>query len=326
VRIAEAGGRLDRLLESSLPGFSRSQIKRLADQGRVRVNGVPAKAGHPLREGEELEVALPEPIREGGPLPEPIPLSVVYEDESLLVVEKPAGMVVHPGAGVRTGTMVNALLGRGTKLSGLGMPHRPGIVHRLDKGTSGLLVVAKTDTIHRALAADLAARRMSRRYLALVWGCPDPPRGTIRRSLARSRVDRRRIRVVPSGGREAVTRYEVAGTWSGISLVHLALDTGRTHQIRVHFKSLGHPVFGDPEYGGRKRSLPGRSREERERVRAALACLARQALHAATLGFRHPASGEPFSFTSAAPDDIQGAARALGIPPRTLGPVDTEDP
>jgi len=291
----------------------------------VRVDGSPVKAGHALREGEDLLVLLPEPESSGaGPRPESLPLRIVFEDDDLLVVDKEAGMVVHPGAGTRSGTLVNALLGRGTKLSSLGAPDRPGIVHRLDKGTSGLLVVAKTDTIHRALSEDLVARRISRRYLALVWGAPDPPRGTISRPLARSRADRRRMRVVRSGGRDAVTRYVVAGTWDGISVVRLALETGRTHQIRAHFKSLGHPVFGDPEYGGRPRSLPGRTREAEARVRQALGCLARQALHAATLAFRHPGNGVPLAFTSAAPDDMEGAARALGIPPQALVPPDTE--
>lgn len=326
VRKPEAGGRLDRFLDSSLPGLSRSQVKRLVDRGLVQVDGNAVKAGHALREGETVTVQIPEPIPGDGPRPESIPFRVVFEDESLLVVDKPPGLVVHPGAGTRTGTLVNGLLGRGTTLSGLGAPDRPGIVHRLDKGTSGLLVVAKTDDVHRALAEDLAARRVSRRYLALVWGTPDPPRGTISRPLARSRADRRRMRVVSAGGRDAVTHYAVLGTWSGISAVRLTLGTGRTHQIRAHFKSLGHAVFGDPEYGGRPRSAPQRLREERDRIRTALDRLARQALHAAALSFRHPGSGARLSFTSAAPEDMEGAAQALGIPPRTLVAPDTEDP
>ncbi len=314
---AEAGQRLDRFLQSSLEGVTRSQVKKWIEDGRVTVDGAPAKAGHPLKAGEAVEVAVPPPPAIA-PEPELIPVEVVYEDDSLVVVFKPAGMVVHPGAGRATGTLVSALLGRGTALSPVGAPLRPGIVHRLDKGTSGLLVVAKTAAAHLELARALAAREVDRRYVALLWGTPDPGRGRISAGLARSRADRRRMRVVSAGGREAATRYVVR--WSGgtVSAVALALESGRTHQIRAHFKFLGHPVFGDPEYGGRSRRLGTIPAGDRARAEAALRILERQALHAATLGFRHPATGKRLDFESAPPRDMMEAAAVLGAPGRAL--------
>lgn len=309
----EEGGRLDRFLQTALPELTRSRIKRLVTEGYVRVDGSVVKAGHRLRAGERLEVEVPPPPAVT-PEPEDLPVSVVYEDADLLVVDKAAGMTVHPGAGRPGGTLVNALLGRGTPLSPMGAPQRPGIVHRLDRGTSGLLVVAKTEPAHRTLAAALAARGVHRRYWALVWGEPRPASGEIVASLARSRADRRRIRVVASGGRHAVTRYRVLARAPEVSAVALTLETGRTHQIRVHFKHLGHPVFGDPEYGGRGGRVARAVPEVRDRVRRALAALPRQALHAAALAFVHPRTGENLHFESALPDDILRAAVALGVP------------
>ncbi len=311
---AEAGERLDRFVHAGLGDLTRSQIKKLVDRGLVTVNGAPAKAGHLLRDGETVEVEIPPPPAIV-PGPEDIPLDVVYEDDALAVVDKPAGMTVHPGAGRTRGTLVSALLGRGMELSTLGAPLRPGIVHRLDKGTSGLLVVAKTDAAHTALSRALAAREVERRYWALVWGAPAPEIGRITGALARSRADRRRMRVVTRGGREAATRYRVRWSGHGVSALALALETGRTHQIRAHFKHLGHPVFGDPEYGGRQRRASGLAPAERDRARAALARLARQALHAATLAFRHPVDGRRMMFESRLPDDIAEAVRILEVPP-----------
>jgi 23S rRNA pseudouridine1911/1915/1917 synthase len=318
VTTAEAGERLDRLLAlrlaEALPDLTRSRIKRLVEAGRVTVDGTPVKAGHPVRAGERVEVEVPPPPA-AVPEPEEIPLDVVFEDDAVVVVDKPAGMVVHPGAGRSRGTLVNALLGRGTSLSAVGAPFRPGIVHRLDKGTSGLLVVAKTDAAHRRLAAALAAREVKRRYWAMVWGAPTPETGRITGSLARSRADRRRMRVVGSGGREAVTRYRVRWSGNGVSVLVLALETGRTHQIRAHLKHRGYPVFGDPEYGGRSARGFAPPAPERSRIRAALGALDRQALHAALLAFRHPVTGAPMEFTSPLAEDIGRAAALLGVPP-----------
>jgi 23S rRNA pseudouridine1911/1915/1917 synthase len=242
------------------------------------------------------------------PQPETLPLAVVHEDAAIVVVDKPAGMVVHPGAGNATGTLVSALLGRGITLSPVGAPARPGIVHRLDKGTSGLLVVARTAAAHQVLVRALAAREVTRRYWALVWGTWAGERGRIDRPLARSRNDRRRMRVVREGGKPAATRWDLLWKGSGVSALALTLETGRTHQIRAHLAHAGHPVFGDPEYGGRGRG--GRDGAARE----ALALLPRQALHAGRLELLHPVSGRQMSFTSALPEDIQGAADRLAVP------------
>ncbi len=317
VTIAEAGQRLDRFLEATLDGRSRSQIKRLVEAGAVTLARAPAKAGHSIREGDEIAVEIPDPVSE---LPEPqdIPLDVVFEDDDLLVIDKPADLVVHPGAGRPDGTLVNALLGRGTPLSPLGAPFRPGIVHRLDKGTTGLLVVAKTEAAHVDLARQLEARDMERRYWALVWGAPEEDQGRIVGMLARSRADRRRMRVVTRGGRRAATRYTVLWRGEDVSVVTLALETGRTHQIRAHFKHVGHPVVADPEYGGRGKRASGLTGARREGVLAALAALDRQALHAWRLGFVHPTTGKPVQFTSRLPGDIRKAAEALGVPESVL--------
>ncbi len=213
---------------------------------------------------------------------------------------------------------MNALLGRGTPLSTVGAPFRPGIVHRLDKGTSGLLVVAKTDAAHRRLSAALAAREVSRRYWALVWGAPGSETGRITGALARSRADRRRMRVVGTGGREAATRYRVGWSGNGVSVLTLALETGRTHQIRAHLKHQGWPVFGDPEYGGRSVRGFAPSETERSRIRDALRVLDRQALHAALLALRHPVTGVRLEFTSGLAEDIRRAAGLLGVPPGAM--------
>jgi 23S rRNA pseudouridine1911/1915/1917 synthase len=309
---SEAGGRLDRFVQKSIPDLTRSQVKRLIEQGRIRVDGASVKSGHALKTGESIHVLVPPPPAVV-PVPQSLPLAVVYEDDWLLVVDKASGMVVHPGAGRSADTLVNALLGRGTRLSAVGAPFRPGIVHRLDKGTSGLLIVAKEDAAHRALTLALAERRISRRYTALVWGTPAPDRGRITAPLARSRADRRRMRVVPAGGRAAVTHYEVEDSSHGVSLLALALETGRTHQIRAHLKHLDHPVFGDPEYGGRGGRLGGVAAADRGPVREALGRISRPALHAAGLRFEHPATGKTLEFASVLPEDMREAARILGI-------------
>jgi len=314
---SETGRRLDQVLTEALPELTRSQIKRLCVAGLVIVNDIPVKAGHPLREGENILVRIPPPP-EITPEPEDIPLNVVFEDEHLLVIDKPAGLSVHPGAGRHCGTLVNALLGRGTTLSPLGAPVRPGIVHRLDKNTSGLMVVAKTEAAHRVLSEDLAERVMTRRYWALVWGVPHPREDLIDANLARSRSDRRRMRVVHGRGKPARTQYRVISGGQPASAVALQLETGRTHQIRAHFRHLGHPVFGDPDYGGRGRRAEAWPGEIRRLAQKALDRIDRQALHAVRLGFRHPVTGEPMSWESPLPEDIAGAAAILRVPSSAL--------
>lgn len=282
------GSRLDRFLSLQLSGLSRSAVGRLIRDGRVSVDGSPAqKAGLGLRCGMRLRVELPEPSS-ASPQPESIPLTIVFEDEHLVVVNKPAGLVVHPGHGRSSGTLVNALLGRGTALAPVGGVKRPGIVHRLDKDTSGLIVVAKTDQAHRALSEAFAARKVGKRYEALVWGHPEPPRGRIERAIGRSRSHPTRMAVHGTRGRarEAVTLYESLESFPGFSRLSLDLHTGRTHQIRVHMQSIHHPLVGDDRYGGRQwRGV------QDPRKRKALSQFQRLALHATDLTIPHPATG-----------------------------------
>ncbi|MDX2192128.1 MAG: RluA family pseudouridine synthase [Gemmatimonadales bacterium] len=292
--------RLDRFLADQLQ-LSRTQAARLVADGRVRVGGAPARASRMLQRGDAVEVDLPDAEPPRRLVPADIPLAVVFEDEHLAVIDKPAGLVVHPAPGHWEDTLVNALLARGTTLAG-GAAGRPGIVHRLDRDTSGLLVVAKTDRAHRRLGAMLAARRIARSYAALAWGhlaesptCIDAP-------LARHPVERKRMAVV-EGGKPARTDARVLARFGVAELLRLELHTGRTHQIRVHLAHIGHPVVGDPVYGGGgSRRLTGpllAEAQELERL------VPRQALHAARLAFRHPETGEVLSFQSPWPADLR---------------------
>jgi 23S rRNA pseudouridine1911/1915/1917 synthase len=293
---AAAGRRLDQVL-ADLAGVSRAAASRWVDAGRVLVDGRARPRSHRLEGGERLRWEVPEPAPAAEPLPERVPLRVRYEDEHLLVVAKPAGLVVHPGAGHHSGTLVNALLGReGTRLSTVGGSGRPGIVHRLDKDTSGLLLVAKDDRTHRALARDLAAHRIERRYLALAQGHLAAS-GTVDAPLARHPRDRKRMAVVP-GGRRAVTRWRVVQSHPAADLVEATLETGRTHQIRVHLAHLRHPVVGDRSYGA-------------DPTLAARLGLERPFLHAWRLTFRHPADGRELELTEPLPDELENALARL---------------
>lgn len=317
--------RLDKAIARDVPEdahLSRSRLARLIEEGRVRVNDAVAGARDRIAEGDRVTVAVPV-ADDPDTRPEAIPLVIVHEDADLVVIEKPAGMVVHPAPGSPGGTLVNALLHHfGGDLSGVGGERRPGIVHRIDKDTSGLLVVAKSDAAHHGLAAQFEAHSVDRRYRALCHGLPDPGdprlRGVpgvswesgetlkITTRLARHRTDRQRQAVTWAGGRHAVTRLRVMQRLGAAAMIECRLETGRTHQIRVHMAHAGHALIGDPVYGGHRR-LPA------DQPGAALARgFARQALHAATLGFTHPVTGAALSFASPLPDDMAALVSALG--------------
>jgi len=306
----DAGERLDRFLARRLSGLSRSRLKQLIETGRVSESGATlSDPSQKVKAGQVFRLDLP-PVAPATPLGQAMDLAIVYEDEDLIVIDKPAGMVVHPAPGNPDKTLVNALIAHcGESLSGIGGERRPGIVHRLDKDTSGLLVAAKNDAAHQALAADFAARRIDRHYLAVVWGMPAPREGEIEGAIGRHPVDRKRMAVVSRGGRSALTRYRVvAALGLGASLVECRLATGRTHQIRVHLASIGHPLLGDPVYG--KETAERRARLN-PAGRAALAGFRRQALHAASLGFRHPRTGAWLAFESPMPPDLACLINAL---------------
>ena len=288
-----AGQRLD-VAAARITGLSRSQVQRLIEGGLVLVDGRRAKAGRRVRCGETLTVTLPEP-EPAVAVPEALPLEVVYEDGDLLVVNKPRGMAVHPGAGRNRGTLVNALLHHCRDLSGIGGVQRPGIVHRLDKDTSGLLVVAKNDVAHQELARQIKARTVTRRYLALVHGNLTRDRGTVAAPIARHAVHRQKMAVDPARGRPAVTHFRVLRRYGACTLVELRLETGRTHQIRVHMAHIGHPVVGDRRYGPRRPDLG----------------LEGQFLHAAVLGFRHPRTGAYLEFSAPLPRELAAVLERL---------------
>jgi 23S rRNA pseudouridine1911/1915/1917 synthase len=278
-------------------------LKKLVDEKRVVVNGMPTKAGHAVRPGEVIDVSFPAP--EATDLePEDIPLDIVYEDRHLLVVNKPAGMVVHPAYGNMSGTLVNALLAHCLTLSDVGGAKRPGLVHRLDKDTSGLLVVAKDDLTHVALARQLAVRKIDREYRAVIWGHMKQRSGRIEAALGRHPKDRTKMRV-DRDGKLAVTNYEVLDEMTFTSYIKLNLETGRTHQIRVHMTSLGHPVFSDSTYGGRGKQLTGLNPARTKFVNRLFKKFTRQMLHARVLSFQHPATGELYTFEAPIPRDMK---------------------
>ncbi len=333
---AEAGQRLDRVLAARIPEISRSRLKALIQAGQVTCGDATlGDPGRAVKPGETIHVDVPE-AAPAEPQGEAIPLSVVFEDGHLIVIDKPAGLVVHPAAGHATGTLVNALIAHcGASLSGIGGVKRPGIVHRLDKDTSGLLVVAKSDAAHQGLAAQFAAHgsdgRLQRSYRALVWGAPGQLQGRIDAPLGRHPAQRTRMAVVKLAlGRHAATRYVVEEQFrdavTGATLacrLKLDLETGRTHQIRVHLAHIGHPVLGDPVYG---QGFKSSARRLDERGQIALAELGRQALHAAVLGFEHPVTRKQLVFTSPLPDDIARLERALGgaTSRKMLAKIDTK--
>ncbi|MHB8878739.1 MAG: RluA family pseudouridine synthase [Myxococcaceae bacterium] len=295
------GQRLDQFLAATALGLTRSRLKGLIDQGLVTVDGAKAKSARRLKGGEELLVTVPPP-EPATPRAQDLPLTVLYEDRDLVVLDKAAGMVVHPAPGNREGTLVNALLFKVKDLTGVGGELRPGLVHRLDKDTSGCVVVAKGEATLGALQAAFKARSVDKVYLALVHGSP-PAKGTFRTLHGRHPTHRKRFSAKVTRGKLAVTHYRVLERFEGASLVEVTLETGRTHQIRVHFADAGFPLLGDALYGGARRGS--------QKVRLAMAALGRQALHAARLGFAHPRTGKRLELEAKLPDDFEAALAVL---------------
>ena len=314
----KTGSRLDKFLADMLEDFSRTRLKALIDESRVRLADTPAEMlpidpSGKVVEGQVYVVDVPPPTA-ATPLAQSIPLNIVYEDDDVIVIDKPAGMVVHPAPGSPDGTLVNALLGHardtgGGGLSGIGGVERPGIVHRLDKGTSGLMVVAKNDIAHRTLSEQFSERSIERAYYALVWGVPKPSQGEISGNIGRSPSNRKKMAVVKHGGKVALTRFKLVESYAGAaSLVECRLATGRTHQIRVHMATLGHPVIGDPVYGGGGK---GKRKGLSDQAAAQIDNLDHQALHAYLLGFKLNNSKIYYNFNSILPNDINELKETL---------------
>jgi 23S rRNA pseudouridine1911/1915/1917 synthase len=306
----EAGMRLDRLLAQQLPALSRTRLKRLVEEGRVRSAGVALRdPSFKVRPGQDFVLVIPE-AAPAAPAAQKIPLAIRFEDAHLIVIDKPAGMVVHPAPGNPDRTLVNALIDHcGDSLCGIGGVRRPGIVHRLDKDTSGLIVVAKSESAHQALSRDFARRRIERAYLAFAWGVPTPPCGEITGNIGRDPHNRKKMAVVGAGrGKPAVTRYRVVRAYKdAAALVECRLASGRTHQIRVHLAHGGHPLIGDPVYGTRA----GRAVARSGPLGTQIAAFPRQALHARLLGFDHPAGKGHLVFESPLPEDLAGLKNCL---------------
>ncbi len=318
--------RLDKWLAGQLPAMTRTRLKALIEDGQVTCNGTPAtSASGKIRTGESYIITIP-PVEDAIPEPENIPLHILYEDDDLIVLVKPAGLVVHPGSGNWSGTLVNALLHHcKDSLSGIGGVARPGIVHRLDKDTSGVMVVAKNDQTHQGLSAQFSDHSIERAYLALVIGAPRPGYGTIDKALSRSVTDRKKIAIARQenqNARRAITHYKVQASYGQsrgslpgealASLVECRLETGRTHQIRVHMAAINHPLIGDQTYG-RGPGLAGLKPGDMaaDKAIAASRAFRRQALHAAILGFTHPKTGEDLRFEQSPPEDFQALQSAL---------------
>jgi 23S rRNA pseudouridine1911/1915/1917 synthase len=289
--------RLDQFLAGRIPGESRSQIQNWIRKGYLRVNGAQVKTGYLTKLDDRIEMAVPESLPDQ-PLPEYIPLEILYEDSELAVINKPAGLVCHAGAGVRSGTLVNALLHHMGPLE-TGDPRRPGIVHRLDKFTSGVMMVAKNKSAHRQLAQQFKSREVKKEYLAMVYGRPSQDSGTIDLPLGRDPKDRKKISTRARRKRAAITHYSLEKNYGSVSLLSIRIDTGRTHQIRVHLAHKGHPIVGDSVYGGnRVRNLQGKILEAAREMQ-------RPFLHSRRIQFRHPTSGELLSFTAPLPSELE---------------------
>jgi 23S rRNA pseudouridine1911/1915/1917 synthase len=305
--------RLDIFLSNSIENATRSKVKKLIDARLVTVNGKHVKSSYLVQPNDVIEASHPITPRPEKAEPEEIPLHIIYEDDFLIVVNKPAGMVAHPAYANYTGTLVNALLHHTKNLSGMNQPGRPGIVHRLDKNTSGLLVVAKDDYTHSRLAYQFSKHSIEREYWAVCWGHLEKISGKLEKNIIRSKRDRKKFTTSESEGKHAVTYYEVIEEYEFTSLVKLKLETGRTHQIRVHLSSINNPIFGDPVYGGREIVYGSSLPKMKNRVQNLFEIMQRQALHAKTLGFIHPATKEFIRFNSELPDDMKRLIEKLQI-------------
>lgn len=317
---ADAGIRLDKFIADKESSLSRSFIQKLISKGQITVNDDLVKPSYNVHYGDIVKIRIEKTETESILQAEDIHIDTVYEDDEVIVVNKPAGMVVHPGAGVSSGTLVNAVLSKLSldfqeddeteddeiDISSIS-PQRPGIVHRIDKGTSGLLVIAKTTNAYYNLTGQVQEHSMNRRYIAVICGVPKQDQGTIIAPVGRSSRDRKKMAVTPTG-RTAITHFKILEKYTSFSLISARLETGRTHQIRVHFSYIGHPVVGDTEYGGQNRALNVKTSES---VMNAIRSLKRQALHAELLGFKHPKTGEYMEFSAPIPDDIQNLIDAL---------------
>lgn len=302
----DAKERLDIFLHEKLPGTTRSSLKHIIADGLVKIDGMTIKkAGHKLKSHEEVEVTLPEIVTDEL-APEPIPLDILFEDSSLIVINKGSGMAVHPGAGRLKGTLASALLNHTKELSTIGGPLRPGIVHRLDKDTTGVMVVAKDDEVHTELSRQFKEHTIKRKYHAVVWGVVDNDEGDIDMPLGRSPRDRKKISINARRTREARTHYKVLRRFNGFSLLELTPHTGRTHQIRVHLAAINHPVVGDALYG--KRKIPSALNKP---IADSIKGVKRQCLHAITLGFIHPRTKKEMNFEAPYPSDIKGLIEDL---------------
>ncbi len=312
VQTQDQGLRLDSWLHEQVQNLSRSRIKALIEEGHVRVQDKKAVPSQKIKEGDQVTLFIPEP-EEALPVPSPMALDIIFEDEDILVLNKPPGLVVHPACGHWQDTLVNGLLAYcGSRLSGIGGVKRPGIVHRLDKGTSGLMVVAKNDLAHEGLSQQFATRSLSRSYQALVWGTPKLPKGTVHTLLGRSPHHRQKMAVLTRGGKEATTDYHLMTTYKGyISLIKCTLHTGRTHQIRVHMSHLGHGLLGDPLYGHAPKGTP----EALKALCAAFKDQERPLLHAYQLHLLHPRSHEMMTFETPLHDHLQGVIDLLETQP-----------
>jgi 23S rRNA pseudouridine1911/1915/1917 synthase len=311
VPLEDAGKRIDAWVADAVGTLSRSRVKTLIEEHRLRRDGTLVTApAEPARSGATYTLDIPDPTP-ARPQPQAIPFDILFEDEDLIVLDKPVRLVVHPAPGNLDGTLVNALLAHcGPAFTGIGAEKRPGIVHRLDKDTSGVMVVAKTQLANDALTAAFAARDLDRAYKALVWGLPAAASGEIEGDIGRDKRDRKRMAVVGHGGKYALTRYKTLQAWgTSVSLLECRLATGRTHQIRVHLAHIGHPVVGDPVY---LRRIPAAAKGVGQPARGLLLDFPRQALHAARLGFKHPRSGEMLSFETPVPADMRSLLNALG--------------